>query len=548
MIGNILKRIVLIGAYWIWRAKMKIIGIILMTLLIANASIGHVKGDVNYACGAGLDEIYPITCWLDPAPDDLWAVVTIAGDAISYPARIIYPEWAAGQAVFEFITEIPYNPPTYPIPHVILLGDFNDNGVVELSELITVINSWSAGIWPWDLGRVIDAINNWATLGVGKNTPEKMAQMQGLASLMQQHYSMSPGNDTNVSILNRSVSQDVNQVTATSTTTWTCLGGALSFINSYDRPVLCAHGTSVQHAFVRGSNGHLLLNEKSSSGSQWYDLGGLIKGSPWVRNLGVILGLPNAHTIYVQCADDGLWRCDLNLTTKIPTWTSIGGKITSSPKNGYPVISVRGYDGHLWIWNSMSSSFSDLGGYIIGNPSTVYYKYDVGSDKFTCLTFVKGGDNSLWVDNVTIKLSGEVLSNTWTHLGGIIWSDPITAGIKNPINNKIDVYATDRTTSHSLWRYTLDPNTMTGTWSSLGGVVSPDSYPSVAYDLTGKPEVVVRSPQNEALLCVESISGGNAYWLSLGGGFVSDLGIINTGTNLKICGMGLDHQLWDTQV
>jgi uncharacterized protein YkwD len=319
----------------------------------------------------------------------------------------------------------------------------------------------------------------------------------------------------------------------TSMPTWTSRGGIVSFTNPYDRPA-----TFGNRVFVRGSDGHLWVNKEA----YWYDLGGIIVGSPSTP-LFTIDSIP----VLVRGSDDGLWECDIPLISFVPSWKSLGGKITSSPSLAGAVVSARGSDGKLWMYNYISKGWTGLGGLIVGNPVTVELGYASGHDVY--LTFVQGTDNSLWVNKADLLDSGAVMNLGWTYLGGKIWSDPKTTGL-NFVSNRIEIFATDRSSSHSLWMNNFDPTTMTGTWHSMGGGILPNSYPSVGQSSdSSKTYLVVRDTDSRAWMCsIPTSDITNEAWRPLGGAFNSDLNILSGVYSNEIWGVGTDNALWYTSL
>jgi hypothetical protein len=165
--------------------EMRVSGIILAAVLVANVLIGSVDS-IDYACEAGLSEIYPVTCYYNPAPGDIGGAVTVIIDSVIFPATIVYSSVSKAKYMFEF----------YQIaegilqsqPHITLVGDLNDDGRVALDEIVLLIRRWKGEVYPpADLDTVVKAINNWERTGNAQSTasPSKTAQKKKIASMMQ---------------------------------------------------------------------------------------------------------------------------------------------------------------------------------------------------------------------------------------------------------------------------------------------------------------------------------------------------------------------------
>jgi len=254
-----------------------------------------------------------------------------------------------------------------------------------------------------------------------------------------------------------------------------------------------------KHAFARGSDDSLWDNKNGD----WFSLGGKISSepSPVLDSIGII------HVL----ARDGDGSLSDNVITNsgtmANTWTNLGGYITSSPSAGlsndnHIKIAVKGGDNALWI-RDLSDGWSNMGGILTYNPEVIFD----AQGKMHVLA--RGYDGALF-DNV----DGE-----WQARGGFITSDP--KAILNPFNTgSISTFV--RGGDGSLWRNDLHIYSSSSTWTGLGGYILPgngDLYkanPEPAVDSDGVMHAFVRGGDGALW------DNANGNWYGLGKNIISD--------------------------
>ena len=180
------------------------------------------------------------------------------------------------------------------------------------------------------------------------------------------------------------------------------------------------------------------------------------------------------------------------------------------------------------FWNTPSSciiGWSTLGGYVTSGLSVV------GDNQGQTETWVRGGDNALWVN----------IDDSWHGKGGVLTSDPIA--IKD-YNGKIHVLV--RGSDYSLWDFIYDPITANGHWKGLGGYIT--EKPSASPDPMNFAiiRVAVRGGDNALWTCDFNVYTETYAWTSQGGSLTSLPYIMFDGSsNEHIFVRGNDNQLWD---
>ena len=211
----------------------------------------------------------------------------------------------------------------------------------------------------------------------------------------------------------------------------------------------------------------------------WTSLGGVLTSGAGAASHG-----SNAVDAFVRGTDNGLWRISWNGTTW-GQWQSLGGVLTSNPaavstSANRTDVFVRGTDNGLWqrTWNGTSwGSWQSLGGILTSGPSVS----SQGANELD--VFVRGTDNGLWQRT----WNGTSWSN-WQSLGGILTSDPSAASWGS---GRLDVFV--RGTDNGLWQRTWSTGVW-GSWQSLGGGLT--SAPAAASCSSGHLDVFVRGGDN----------------------------------------------------
>jgi hypothetical protein len=180
------------------------------------------------------------------------------------------------------------------------------------------------------------------------------------------------------------------------------------------------------------------------------------------------------------------------------------------------------------FWNTPTSciiGWSTLGGYVISGLGVV------GDNQGRTETWVRGGDNALWVS----------IDDSWHGKGGVLTSDPVV--IKD-FNDKIHVLV--RGSDYSLWDFIYDPITENGHWKGLGGYItekpatSPDPMNSAII------RIAVKGGDNALWTCDFDVYTETYVWTSQGGSLTSPPYILFDGSsNEHIFVRGNDNQLWD---
>jgi hypothetical protein len=258
---------------------------------------------------------------------------------------------------------------------------------------------------------------------------------------------------------------------------------------------------------------------------------GLLVPGTWNYHGGYIIGdvsilgpwtSGGATRIYARGGDNALWV----YTYPSGPWTRLGGAITSNPtarydENGKTHVMVRGGDGTLW--DNIDGVWYPLGGYINAETPNIGFEWNP-SDVNSIMIFVRGGDNGLWLRRMNINDR----SGSWQSLGGVITSGPVVLQDPNVANTmRIVVRGSD----NALWMRSLNTADNSGSWRSLGGWLRSEPvaifetygylYPvysgSSVYYLYSKMITAAIGGDNALWVNIYDIGTGNANWWGLGG-------------------------------
>ncbi len=275
---------------------------------------------------------------------------------------------------------------------------------------------------------------------------------------------------------------------------WYGFGG---YIHSDSDPYAVKDGQGRIHILVRGGDNSLWDNVFDTSAwvADWHGLGGYITSD---ASATIEPGHPDYLAIVVRGGDGALWLNDLYAgpTVGSGTWHGLGGYMP--PGTDPQVIGdnqgnihtfVRGGDNALWDnvfdsvnWHPYDAQWHYRGGYITSDPKPIQ---DPNYSNFI-ITFVRGGDGSLWADDLYVPTN----AHTWYGYNGYISGNyegnpaPIADG-----DNLVHVFSASWGGS-SLQDYVLDTTSMTGNWYDLGGPYL-GSDPSAMWDSTGHIDVAV---------------------------------------------------------
>jgi hypothetical protein len=279
--------------------------------------------------------------------------------------------------------------------------------------------------------------------------------------------------------------------------TWRGKGGSIS-----SDPFAVKDNNGKIHVLVRGSDNaawDFIYNPQTSAG-QWKWLGGIIKDGP----TGAMEPTYNNFLkIAARGSDNTLWHCNLNINTMSTEWKPLGGLLASGPyvifdPAGRLHIFVRGADNALWDCegiigtdSNIHFTWSGLGGKILSRPTACKEPSLTGYFNDYIAVFAKGGDNALWMCDVSSATQPE--TGTWSCLGGIINSDPFA--VADPSDKKIHTFV--RGSDSALWKNifsTYPWNPSEKQWQGIGGSI-----------LTYTP---VATPNNQAFV----IGNDHALW------------------------------------
>jgi hypothetical protein len=172
----------------------------------------------------------------------------------------------------------------------------------------------------------------------------------------------------------------------------------------------------------------------------------------------------NSLALFVRGTDGALWYNNWDSTNGwSPTWTSLGGVLTSdpaatSPASGVIDVFVRGTDGALWQKTTSNggaswSNWISLGGQISAGTEPAACSW--GSGRLD--VFVQGTDGALYQKTWTGSWSD------WKSLSGKLTSSPSAT---SPASGVIDVFVCG--TDNGLWQKTY--NGAWSGWTSIGGM------------------------------------------------------------------------------
>jgi hypothetical protein len=249
----------------------------------------------------------------------------------------------------------------------------------------------------------------------------------------------------------------------------------------------------------------------------WIGLGGYATSNPSV--LGNWNTQDSDH-IFVVGGDKSLWE-ETN-----GNWIYRGGYITSNPSpiydsNGNRHVFVRGGDGS--VWDNLNGVWKCLGGYVTTDVSVVW---DPANPQNALNLFARGGDNCLWMRTVNLN----DLSGSWQSLGGIITSKPAVIVDSNK-QKTINILV--RGSDNGLWLRSLSRVDGSGSWWSLGGFITSDpcvyqesdwSTPSGGSEPSGFRMMLItaRGGDNSMWLRILDTRDMSGYWQSLGGSIQSN--------------------------
>jgi hypothetical protein len=176
-------------------------------------------------------------------------------------------------------------------------------------------------------------------------------------------------------------------------------------------------------------------------------------------------------------------------------------------------------------YESQPSGWSCLGGYITSSACAVLDS--TGKTEI----WVKGGDNSLWVN----------IDGTWYGKGGLLTSDPFAA---KDYSGKIHVLV--RGGDGSVWDFAYDPIQKTGHWIGLGGYTT--ERPTATQDPAnhGIMRIAVIGGNNALWICDLDINTETCTWTTLGGCLTAGPYILFDPSGIEhILVRGCDYSLWD---
>jgi hypothetical protein len=241
--------------------------------------------------------------------------------------------------------------------------------------------------------------------------------------------------------------------------------------------------------FNRGVASNHGLNWAYFDAGQWHGGGGsdgCIGGSMLAEPSGVLYGYTVSGTpyftdeAYVEGADHQLWQWWRNGSLDVcGSWHLLKGLLSAAPaaihidSNSEDVVFVRGQDGALWYWSSVSG-WKEAGGQIVGKPAV---SMAGGNGPYA---FVQGIDGALWEYS---RAGG------WSKIGGLLYGVP--APVTSQSTLPLDVFVEGR--DHGVW-HASSADGLTWHWENLRGYVT--SSPTAVSWGAGRLDVFARGRDN----------------------------------------------------
>lgn len=239
---------------------------------------------------------------------------------------------------------------------------------------------------------------------------------------------------------------------------WNGLGGIIT-----SNPSTLKDDQGQMHVFAKGADNSLYDNKNGN----WFGLGGGITSDPYA-----VKDAQGKIHVLARGKDYSLWDHVLGVG-----WQGLGGYITSNPSaalkpsDSHLKAVVKGGDNSLWVKDLTTGTWTGLGGQITSNPQAIF------DDKGKMHVLARGSDGSL-LDNV---------DGAWQPRGGYITSD--ARPVLNPSTPGF-VYTMVRGSDGSLWSNAFNTNSNTATWQGLGGFFNGNPAPAV--DANGVTHTFVR--------------------------------------------------------
>jgi hypothetical protein len=249
----------------------------------------------------------------------------------------------------------------------------------------------------------------------------------------------------------------------------------------------------------------------------------------------------NSLALLVQGANGALWYDHWDGTNGwSPTWTSLGGVLTSSPAatslgSGLIDVFARGSDGAIWERTTTNggsswSAWSGIGGQLASGTGPAVCSQGSRLD-----VFVQGTDGALWHKSYT----GTSWSS-WQNLGGKLTSSPAATSLGSGL---IDVFA--RGSDGAIWeRTTTNGGSSWSAWSGIGGQLASGTGPAVCSQ-GSRLDVFVQGT-NGALY--QKTWNGTSWssWQNLGGSLTSSPAAATApgSSRIDVFVLGTDNGLW----
>ncbi len=300
---------------------------------------------------------------------------------------------------------------------------------------------------------------------------------------------------------------------------WSKLSGAWSGLASLggstkSTPTLCSSPGRAD-LLVRGLNNATYLKsfQKGAWSSTWDSPpGGLTRDQPACAVLGGRL------YIVIRGIDNGTWWITKNETSGVWTgWQSLGASISgppvlvATPTESRLDLVVRGSDNGIWHdtfygYSNFWSGWDSAGGITVGVPAVV-------SDGTTLHLIVRGQDNNIWYNSLPM-----LGPPTWSGYKSLSGSTALNAALYGDSLGNLHLIVTGTGTTQSLWHKSMTSGVWSGTWDSLGGIVT--SSPSVA---TLGTSTLVSVRGQDGRVWYATVAGSTLTgWLTAGGIIAGD--------------------------
>jgi len=312
-----------------------------------------------------------------------------------------------------------------------------------------------------------------------------------------------------------------------------CTGSSTAF--SGDLLWIPSFSTNAPSTLPAGWNTWTFWQYSSSGTVPGFDPSATVDLDYFNGSLTTLNAIANQHAVAVgaEGTDGQLWVQAPQLAAG---WQSLGGRIVAAPAvvappnaggttPAQPLFIGTGTDKRLWI-RSVTAGWQPIGAALcLGGPAAVI----TGT---TLTVACRGTDNALWYTTATVPSSGlPSFTGTWTSLGGVLSAGPAVA----PAGGTTTFFV--RGTSGAIYTRTLTTGYAVTPWSCAG-------QPAAALQAaTGTTTFAC----NSGGAMWESADSGSAWSpaVSLGGSLLGGPAVAATSQQTDFLAEGTDHAIWE---